>query len=580
MPFYSSKSNFFLRESKDFILQKYGDRLHETVILVPNVYAANQLSKCFISNREKTGLIPKIIPLEEIKIVSDSIVSLDKRELAHYFEQQLIIANILVASSYYNFNARQSLDLSKSILVLLHEFIKSRREPQDLASLNCEHFLQLDVLAAFFQDVKDKWMSELSKNFVSDVVQMCVQNCQQLSLLIQERRLSSHLILVGIDSPFAYELAQNMHNAGFDILVASFHQEPERFSADFSNLLKMCDATPHDVSEIVTQECGSESQTLRPVLSYQVFLNEIKELNFIIDLLLSKTQEKDCSNVAVVIDDLETTHTLVSTLKGYDVNVKNLVGLSLARNITIDFLLLIGKLQSENALVKDLIALLQHSYFEKEIVERFEHFIIEGGLILQSLQDIISLLKDQFSEIYQICVKAFFFEKELLFCNLLTEHFKAAQRLFPGIWMCREYLLVQEYLSNLLTAARHFAVTTGDAYYDILTKLLQGKFYENSSEEFKVTILSPKDVIFLESQFVIVPNFQDESWPSLGDSDIWLSRSIRSELGLSDVRSDQLERYRCYFATVCNFPKVLFTRSSKVAGKETIESRFLSKIYS
>jgi hypothetical protein len=282
--------------------------------------------------------------------------------------------------------------------------------------------------------------------------------------------------LVGIDSPFVWELAKSMHNVGFDVLVSSFNKDVNYFSADFLNLLKVCDVEKQNVTDLSLQKLPGQAEPLK--VSYQVFANEIKELNFIIDFLLSKMQEKDCT-VAIVIDDLETIHTLVCTLKGYGICVKNLVGLSLTRNITIDFLLLIGKLQSPNALVKDLIALLKHSYFDSDIGKQFEHFALEKGLILRSLQDSLSVLCSQCCQIYEIYASAFFFDKAGSFQSLLTQHFKAAQRLFPGIWSCSEYGHVQEYLSNLLIAARHFKAMTIDSYCDILTKLLQGKFYEH-----------------------------------------------------------------------------------------------------
>ncbi len=581
MPFYFARAGYLLKESKNFILKKYGEALHEVIVLVPNVYAANQLAKLFVSKDLSAALLPKIIPIEEIKIVGNKIVTLDKGELANYFEHQLIIAKIISSSKHYNFNIRQSLDLSKSILILLHEFMKSGREPIDLSKLNYEHFLQLQTLGEFLQEIKDKWLLELSRHFIGDVLDVCLKNCNQLSDLVQQGRFLPKLVLIDVTQVSFWRLIRNLHSSAFDMIFATFEKDgvakQKWIKSGLIKLLEHCGSKVEEMTHLWPNINSIQEEKATDV-SYQVFPNEIKELNFIANLLLSKTHLEPSLDISVILDDLEMVHTLVQILYGYNIEVKNLVGLSLTRNVAVQFLLLIAKLQKQDASVKDLISLLKHPYFERNISENFEHLAISQGLIFQSLVGAKLRLKEQDCRVYQIYSNALFLDKaDSSFRGCLKAHFEAAQLLFPLIWQSTEYVAVCEYIQNLFSAARHLEFISKESYWDILTKLLHGKYYADSPLNSKICIVSPRDVSFLNAQLVIVPNFHDESWPSLGDSDVWLSDNIRSELGLSDVRSDQLENYRDYFFSVISFPKALFTRSSKSLGKDTIESRFWSQ---
>jgi inactivated superfamily I helicase len=583
MPFYFARAGYLLEESKNFILQKYGHILHDVIVVVPNVYAANQLSRLFVSKDLNAGFLPKIIPIEEIKVIENRIITLDKAELANYFEHQLIITKIIFSSSYYNFSLRQSLDLSKSILVLLHEFMKSGCEPIDLSKLNYEHFLQLQTLGAFLQEVKEKWLFELSQYRIGDVIDVCLKSCKHLSEIIQNQSFLSKLVLIDVTEAFCWELIKNLHYSEFDIIVAAFAKDETNktpwIRPNLTKLLKHCDFKFEDVIELSADKDLASNEKI-PInnVSYKIFPNEIKELNFIASFLLDTIQAEPLANIAVILEDGEMIHTLVQVLQGYNIDVRNLVGLSLTRNIAIQFLLLIATLQKHNALVKDLIALLKHPYFDTKISENFEHLAISQGLILQSLEEAKLRLKEQHFNVYQIYTSALFIDSEKAsFKHYLQSHLQIAQRLFPLIWEDSEYLFVQEYIKNLFNASQHLELIPKEAYGDILTTLLQGKYYAESPLESRICILSPKDTAFLDAKFVVVPNFHDSSWPNLGDSDVWLSDNIRSEMGLSDVRSDQLENYRGYFSNLMYFSNVLFTRSYKFVGKDTIESRFWSQ---
>ncbi len=583
MPFYFAKAGSLLKESRDFILNKYRNNLYEVTVLVPNVCAANQLAKLFVSKEIEASLLPQIIPIEEIKTVGNKIVALDKGELANYFEHQLIITKIISSSKYYNFNLRQALELSKSILVLLHEFMKSGREPKDLSKLHCEHFLQLHILAAFLQEVKDKWLLELSRHQMGDVIDVCLKNCGQLAGMVQKKIFESKLVVVDVTEKFCWGLIKSLYSAGVDMIIPTFGQDLDSktkcFRSNITELLAYCDAKVADIRDLLPGK-SSFAKELRSEdnISYQVFPNDIKELNFVANLLFFKAFSGSYSNIAVVLDDLEMIHTLVQILQGYNVGVKNLVGLSLTRNLAIQFLLLIVRLQKQTASVKDFIALLKHPYCASKISENFEHLAVTQGLILQNLEEAKVDLKDRCDEVYQIYVNAIFINKaKSSFRSYLKSHLEAAELLFPLIWQSFEYIAVHEYIENLFNAASYLEEIEKEEYCEILAKLLQGKYYADSSLESKIYIVSPKDMAFLDSQFVVVPNFHDSSWPNLGDSDVWLSDNIRSELGLSDVRFDQLENYRGYFANVISFPEVLFTRSHKSGGKDTIESRFWSQ---
>lgn len=575
MPFYRAKAETFLQDAKDFVMQKYAKNLHQTVVIVPNVYAANQILQAFVNNVKTPSLIPKVIPIEEIGIIQNAIVALDKGEFASYFEQQLLIANILFRSCHYNFNARQSIDLSKSVLVLLHEFIKSECEPSEIANLSCDHFLQLQTLSQFLQTVKDEWLLALSRNHIKDVVQTCIAGCKTLSQLITQNLYQGNLVLIGIAEPFAFDLCKSALQGHFDVILPF----DSKLSLKVVGLIEYCKVKSEDV--VLIEEVKNVAPILKDFedsISYKTFPNEIKELNFVVDLILSHSEQYPGQKIAVVLEDLELNHTLIQTLRGYGIEVKNSLGLSLSRNIFIQFLILIANFWQQDRGVKDFIALLKHPYLDSDLCQEFECFAIEKCLILQSFDYALVLIQNQFQEVYQIAQKLVFpLQDEDLFCSLLEQHLHIAQNLCPSLWQQSQYRDVSDYIRDLVKSAKHFQKVDSLDYPHIFSKLVQGKFYEDFSLNARVEIISPQNIEFLNADLLVVPNFHDESWPNLGDSDIWLSDNIRSMLGLSDIRAMQLERYRDYFVRALSFPCTFFTRACKIGGKETIESRFWSQ---
>ena len=93
----------------------------------------------------------------------------------------------------------------------------------------------------------------------------------------------------------------------------------------------------------------------------------------------------------------------------------------------------------------------------------------------------------------------------------------------------------------------------------------------------RVRIYGPLEARLQQADRVILAGLNEGTWPPDTNSDPWLSRPMRRELGL-DLPERRIGLSAHDFAQALGAPDVVLTRSAKVAGAPAVASRFLQRL--
>src|SRR6516165_5720610 len=93
----------------------------------------------------------------------------------------------------------------------------------------------------------------------------------------------------------------------------------------------------------------------------------------------------------------------------------------------------------------------------------------------------------------------------------------------------------------------------------------------------QVRILGPLEARLTDSDRVVLGGLVEGTWPPESNSDAWLSRRMRLELGL-DLPERRIGLSAHDFAQLFNAREVFLTRAAKIGGAPSMPSRFIQRL--
>lgn len=136
------------------------------------------------------------------------------------------------------------------------------------------------------------------------------------------------------------------------------------------------------------------------------------------------------------------------------------------------------------------------------------------------------------------------------------------------------------FLADLYAVARDWPEMNGGDYVALLDALLDDKvFRPRHGAHPRLAILGPLEGRLQTYDRVLLGGLNEGVWPPETTADPWLSRPMRSALGLPlpEVRIGQSAHD---FVQACGAAEVIITRSERVGGTPTVPSRWLLRIQS
>jgi len=126
-------------------------------------------------------------------------------------------------------------------------------------------------------------------------------------------------------------------------------------------------------------------------------------------------------------------------------------------------------------------------------------------------------------------------------------------------------------------AAGDFPVAPSD-YVELFAAALAGRVVRRPPQRgARVRILGPLEARLTESDRVVLGGLVEGTWPPETQTDAWLNRPMRKELGL-DLPERRIGLSGHDFAQLLGAREVILTRAAKVAGTPTVPSRFVQRV--
>jgi ATP-dependent helicase/nuclease subunit B len=126
-------------------------------------------------------------------------------------------------------------------------------------------------------------------------------------------------------------------------------------------------------------------------------------------------------------------------------------------------------------------------------------------------------------------------------------------------------------------AATRLEVAPSD-YLELFSAALAGRVVRRAAQPgLRVRILGPLEARLTESDRVVLGGLVEGTWPPESQTDAWLSRPMRHDLGL-DLPERRIGLSAHDFAQLLGTRDVILTHAAKIAGTPTVPSRFLQRL--
>jgi ATP-dependent helicase/nuclease subunit B len=126
-------------------------------------------------------------------------------------------------------------------------------------------------------------------------------------------------------------------------------------------------------------------------------------------------------------------------------------------------------------------------------------------------------------------------------------------------------------------AAQPIAIKKSD-YVELFAAALVGRVVRRPLQPgLRVRILGPLEARLTESDRVVLGGLVEGTWPPESNTDAWLSRPMRLDLGL-DLPERRIGLSAHDFGQLLGVPEVILTHAAKVAGAPTVPSRFIQRL--
>ena len=115
-------------------------------------------------------------------------------------------------------------------------------------------------------------------------------------------------------------------------------------------------------------------------------------------------------------------------------------------------------------------------------------------------------------------------------------------------------------------------------YLELFSAALAGRVVRRAAQpSMRVRILGPLEARLTESDRVVLGGLVEGTWPPESQTDAWLSRPMRLNLGL-DLPERRIGLSAHDFAQLLGARDVILTHAAKIAGTPTVPSRFIQRL--
>ncbi len=321
----------------------------------------------------------------------------------------------------------------------------------------------------------------------------------------------------------------------------------------------------------------------------------------VIALLLREVLERPGGTAALVTPDRILAQRVKVALGHWDIEIEDSAGEPLADVPALTFWRLTAEMVIRRMAPVALLAALKHPLarcgmdagtFQRRVWD-FERKVLRGNRVPPGVRGLGPHLRDDDDWLAALLPALAAFEAELerretTLREVLVAHCAVAEAIATSdtesgadrLWSGETGARSAAFLAELHDAAVDWPEMEGRDYPAMLDATLAGKVYRpHLTTDPGIMILGPLEARMQRFDRMILGGLNEGSWPSAPPADPWMSRQMRSELGLPalDIRIGQAAHD---LVQACGAPEVFLTRSERDAGTPTVPSRWLLRLNS
>ena len=319
----------------------------------------------------------------------------------------------------------------------------------------------------------------------------------------------------------------------------------------------------------------------------------------VIALLLREVLERPGGTAALITPDRVLAQRVKVALGHWDIEIEDSAGEPLADVPALTFWRLTAEMVIRRMAPVALLAALKHPMarcgmdartFRRRVWD-FERQVLRGNRVPPGVRGLGPHLRDEDDWLAALLPALAAFESELekretTLREVLVAHCAAAEAIAASdtesgadrLWSGETGARSAAFLAELHDAAVDWPEMEGRDYPAMLHATLAGMVYRpHLTTDPGIMILGPLEARMQRFDRLILGGLNEGSWPSAPPADPWMSRQMRSELGLPslDVRIGQAAHD---LVQACGAPEVFLTRSQRDAGTPTVPSRWLLRL--
>ncbi len=314
------------------------------------------------------------------------------------------------------------------------------------------------------------------------------------------------------------------------------------------------------------------------------------------------TLEEQGKDAALVTHNRPLARRVSALLGFYDIEVDDSVGMSLLQTPPAAFFMLVGEMVTARGSATSLLSVLKHPFCAMQCgaqeVRRVARLLdkalfrgvhaednfrywraridAEDLRVDDDARALFVAMLDAVEPLASLMEKGMALSGELL----LKEHITLVEVLSgeQSLWSHHAGQSLSQTLSNILLNLRHLPAVEPMEYLSVVEQFLGSKTYRKTfGVHPRLHILSPIEARMQHYDVMILGGLNEGSWPAEPTADPWVSRPMRSAIGVMTSDSG-IGQAAHDFYTLAMHQKLILTRAQKEQGSPTIPSRWLLRL--
>ncbi len=293
------------------------------------------------------------------------------------------------------------------------------------------------------------------------------------------------------------------------------------------------------------------------------------------------------SKIGIITEDEKFITLLNAYMKRLNIEMDDGLGISASQTQTFSFIISAAEMVINDFTPLKLLSLLKHPFINNSFAAEIEMQLFRDYNNSYSPENLLKTVSEKSSgELYLWLEQIIGFcrnfreaidAEHVNFDKLFRMHIDFVEKLYPAIWESEEGGFIRGILYELSKNSNNISnLVAITQYISFLESMLAGyKYRQKSGWSPSVSIISPEESRSLDFDCVIIPDFNESTWPSLSSPDSLMNKRMRDEIGLPSHKAGLCFNFYNFLSNLSN-SEIFITRALKKNGTETSPSRYLA----